>query len=67
LPKIALFFLKKVVKIAALLRAPPLNLHMAVGVRSSAPDSCLLLHYAITTFYKATVLALKLFIIVEKE
>jgi len=37
------------------------------GVWGSAPESCLLLLYTITTFYKATALVIKPFIDVEKE
>jgi len=60
------FFLDKFVKIASALGAlPPAPL--VFGIWGSASDSCLLLLYTITTFYKATVLVIKRFINVEKN
>jgi len=58
--------LDKIVKIASALGLCP-QTPLVSGVWGSAPDSCLLLLYTITTFYKATVLVIKFFIDIEKE
>jgi len=42
-------------------------IHLDFGGWGSGPDSCLLLLYTVTTFYKATFPAIKRSILVEKE
>jgi len=62
----ALFFFDKFVRIASALGTLPPD-PLASGVLGSAPDSCFLFLYTITTFYKAIVSVIKPFIDIEKE
>jgi len=66
MPKSEFFFDKFVKIVSALAALSPLS-PLVSGVWGSAPDSCLLLLYTITTFYKAIVLVIKPFIDLEKE
>jgi len=58
--------LDKFIKITSALWALPQD-PLISDIWGSAPDSCLLFLYNITTFYKATVLVIKPFVDVEKE